>query len=217
MHFSTTVLFSLSLALAAGVFADTDAEASQLGRKTKPVKTSKRAVPSLLDRRQTCQGTCKTCFGPTYTDCPGGSIYCWDPTQGDSASQCSAQSSGGGSPSTPTSSAAESSATGGTTDTCYQKGADCVSCFGAGSVSCPSGSYYDCYKPAQYSQVDGCNKDGAGAPGASGSGAPAPSSTSSANQCEASYGAGNVLCGKDACYNPGRGACCSDGSTFNPP
>lgn len=211
MHFSTTVLFSFSLAIATGVFADTDSQTSQLGLKTKPAKISKRAVPSLLDTRETCSGTCKTCFGPTSTDCPNSSILCYDTAKGDAASQCSG-SSGGGTPSTPTRSASPGAT--GTTDTCYQKGASCQSCFGPGSVNCPAGTYYDCYEPAQNSEAVGCNKagSGGGAPAssaASGSAPPAPSST---NSCETQYGAGNVLCGQASCYNPGDGeVCCGDG------
>jgi hypothetical protein len=146
MHFPTTLLLSFSLALATGALADSD---SHQGLREKPVKTSKRAVSSLLETRQSCQGTCQTCFGATFKDCPNSNYYCWDPALGSSDSQCS----GGSSPSSPSPSASP----GETTDTCFQAGATCESCFGTGSTKCPAGSYYDCYQPSQYSQSEGCS------------------------------------------------------------
>jgi hypothetical protein len=217
MHFSTTVLLSFSLALATPVFADVDAESSPLSLRTKPVKTAKRAVLSLLDRRQTCSGTCKTCFGSNYVDCPDSSILCYDPTKGTSAEQCS---TGGSNPPTPTTS---SSAGGGSgvSDICFQKGANCQSCFGAGSTNCPSGSYYDCYEPASYSVEEGCNLAGGSAsPTRSATSSARPTSTTggSGDRCAEQYGPGNVLCDEDSCYNPDAGeTCCGNGSTCNPP
>lgn len=212
MHFSTTVLVSFSLAFATSVIADSDTQSSPLGLTTKPVKLSKRAVPSILDTRQSCSGTCKTCFGSTYIDCPDSDYFCYDPAQGPASSQCS----GGTSPPSQTS-AARPGATGTGTETCSQKGASCQTCFGAGSVNCPAGSYYDCYEPAERSEADGCNKAGSGppAPGSTGSVPPSPSPTGGSSQCAAQYGAGNILCGQDSCYNPTVGeSCCGDGSMF---
>jgi hypothetical protein len=216
MHFSTSVLLSVSFAFATSVLADVDSQTAQLGLRTKPIgKVSKRAVASLLDTRDTCKGTCQTCFGPTFTDCPGSTFYCYDPAQGPASAQCS-----GGSGASAQSSAPTPVPSGGATDTCFQKGATCKTCFGAGSTNCPSGSYYDCYEPAKVSQDVGCNKPGsAGGSGGSGvSSAPAAATpTGSGNQCADQYGAGSVLCGANSCYNPGQGeVCCGDGCKLNP-
>ncbi|KAF7511146.1 hypothetical protein GJ744_005377 [Endocarpon pusillum] len=202
MHFSTTLLLSLSLALATSVVADDlDTESSPLGLRTKPVRTSKRAVSSLLDRRETCQGTCQACFGASYKDCPNSQILCYDPTAGSASEQCS---------STPTTSASAGSTE--IPETCYKKGASCVSCFGAGSKDCPAGSDYDCYDPAQYSQGEGCSAGGSTGSSA-GASAPSPTASQSTDSCKATYGGGNIPCGPDHCYDPTAGeSCCADGS-----
>ncbi len=205
MHFSSAVLLSLSLVLASCVLADLDTESSPLGLRTKPVKASKQAVSSLLDRRQTCQGTCQVCFGASSRECPGSDYWCYDSSKGPASEQCS----GGASyPSTPTTSARPIST--GIPETCYRKGASCVSCFGPGSTNCPVGSYYDCYDPDEVSEAEGCGGDG------SASSAAAPSPTASGiSDCEATYGGGNIPCGQDGCYDPTAGeSCCGDGSTF---
>ena len=216
MRFSTTVLLSFSLAFTTVAPADTDSQLSQLGLKTKTVKNSKRAFSSLLETRESCRGTCQTCFGPTYIECPDSNNYCYDPTKGAPSDQCSA---GGGGSTPPTPTASTSPGAIGTTDTCFQKGATCQTCFGSGSVNCPSGSYYDCYEPAQHSEAEGCNKAGGGGSGGGGGApAPTPSPSGSSNSCEASYGAGNIPCGQSSCYNPDQGeSCCGDGSKFDLP
>lgn len=206
MLFLSTVLLSLSLALASGVLADLDTESSPLGLRTKPVKTSKRAVSSVLDRRQTCQGTCQVCFGASYRECPGNDSLCYNPNKGSGSQECSG---GGATSATPTASASPGST--GIPETCYQKGASCVSCFGPGSTSCPAGSYYDCYQPDSFSEAEGCSEGGstASAPAAS------PSASGGSNSCAATYGAGNIPCGQSGCYDPTAGeSCCGDGSTF---
>lgn len=210
MHFSVSLSLSFCLALAASVVADLDPQISPLGLRSKHGKTSKRAISSLLDKREVCEGTCQICFGPNYTKCPDSFFFCYDPTQGSASSQCSLFGDAGSSGSSPTRTSSRSPAAT-ETESCYKKGANCQSCFGAGFVSCPSGSDLDCYEPAQMSEAEGCNESGSG-----GSAPPAPSSTGSSNSCETQYGAGNVPCGQDGCYNPGDGEiCCGDGCTFN--
>lgn len=85
-----------------------------------------------LTKRQSCSGSCASCFGSGYTECPGSSIYCYLP--GDSSyglDSCPGQGSGSGSGSTaapvPT-----TTGTAGNSDFCSGKGATCVSCFGPG-------------------------------------------------------------------------------------
>jgi hypothetical protein len=169
MHFSTTLLVSFSLALAADVLADANPQVPKLGLTRRAEKISKRNIPS-LDTRETCRGTCKTCFGATYTDCPNSDYYCWDPALGSADLQCSGSLVG-----TPSTSTSPPSPTITGTDTCSKKGASCLACFGIGSTDCPSGSYYDCYEPAKISEAQGCNKPG------SESGAPAGGSIASSS------------------------------------
>lgn len=212
MRFSTTFLLSLSLALATSVLADLDTESSPLfGLRTKPVKTSKRAVSSLLDldRRETCRGTCQVCFGASYRECPDDDSLCYDPSNGAPSEACS---NGGSTPSTPTTSSSASSTE--IANICYQRGASCVACFGAGSRSCPAGSYYDCYDPDEHSEAEGCSTGGSSGSSASAS-APSPSASGRTESCKAKYGVGNIPCGADGCYDPTAGeTCCPDGSTF---
>ncbi|ERF75667.1 hypothetical protein EPUS_08621 [Endocarpon pusillum Z07020] len=202
MHFSTTLLFSLSLALATSVLADLDTESSPLGLRTKPVKTSKRAVSSFLDRRETCRGSCQSCFGASSRECPGSDYWCYDSDEGSAAELCS---SGGSTPSTTTTSASAE-----ITNTCYS-GASCISCFGAFSRDCPAGSDYDCYDIDEHSQAEGCSA-GDGTDSSASASAPSPSASRSADSCRETYGGGNIPCGQGNCYDPTAGeTCCGDG------
>lgn len=218
MRFAPTVLFSFSLAIATVVFADVDSQVSPLGLRTKPVKLSKRSLPSLLDTRQSCQGTCQSCFGATFIDCPDSSVLCYDPADGQPSEACSASGS-----STPTSPPAPS---GTGIDSCSLRGASCQVCFGGDSTDCPAGSDYDCYDTSSYSESEGCYDGPAppasppvsspasppASPSSTVSTPPTPSSSSSSGECAQLYGPGNIDCGPSSCYNPDIGeSCCPDG------
>lgn len=194
MHFSTTFLASLPLLLATGVFGtEYPTEISPLSLSSRVGTPIKRSVSSVLDRRQSCTGTCQFCFGDTYLDCPDDSSLCYDPADGAPSDDCI--SSGGGTPTGPPSS--------GETETC-NGGGSCVICFGAGYLDCPIGADLDCYDPAVYSESFGCYDEAA---------PPATSSASSSSQCETLYGPGNIPCASGSCYNPDVGeSCCDDGS-----
>ena len=184
MRRSISLIFALALASTA--FADFDRMFSATGLRKRSLELPKRFIPGLLGPRQdTCQGSCASCFGAQYINCPGDSIDCYDPTTQDGSTACSNDSGGSD------------------TDTCVQQGGTCVSCFGAGYTNCPSGSYYTCYNPADYSQTDGCNQPGTNS---------SSGGTNNNNNCETQYGSGSVPCGSDSCYNPTDGeVCCSDG------
>jgi hypothetical protein len=222
------LLLSCSPALLSGVGAAAEPEEFDAQKLplalTKKLGTpnSKRSVAvipsSPLDKRQTCQGSCQTCFGPGFVECPGSSLYCWDPARPDLYS-CTGSGSGSGSGSSPTNPPSPQGTIG--TDTCFNGGGDCKTCFGSNSEPCPSGSYYDCYEADQLTAEEACNNPGGivGGGGSSGGSSiissPPPASSGSSSTCEAKYGPGTVKCGPDGCYNPGAGEdCCRDGCMF---
>ncbi|KIW87672.1 uncharacterized protein Z519_11646 [Cladophialophora bantiana CBS 173.52] len=202
MLFTRTLLFSSLILLAT---AQSDAVFKGLpgsGRTRTPTSTSK--LMSRRDLQKRCIGTCEECFGAGYTLCPGSDLYCYLP--GDATyglDSCSADSSDG-SDTTATASASEptSTSTSGIDDICYQAGATCVSCFGAGYLDCPDG--YHCYNPND-PLYDTCPDDGSSS-GSSSNG------TTTASSCADLYGDGNIPCGTDSCYNPDAGeSCCAGG------
>ncbi|KAK5467599.1 hypothetical protein LTS15_000572 [Exophiala xenobiotica] len=174
------------------------------GHTRTPTSASKLMARS-LDKR--CSGSCAECFGSGYTLCPGSSISCYLP--GDDfygIDSCSTDSSDTGSSYTSTADASASTSTSssGYDDICSQTGATCTSCFGSGYEECDDG--YHCYNPddPQYATCPDNSTDSSD----SGSG----SGGSSSNSCAATYGAGNIACGTDSCYNPDDGeVCCQDG------
>ncbi len=175
------------------------------GRTRTPISTSKLMTRS-LDKR--CSGSCEECFGSGYTLCPGSSIFCYLP--GDDfygIESCSTDSSDTGSSYTTSADASTSTSTSssGYDDICSQTGATCTSCFGSGYLECADG--YHCYNPDD-PQYDTCPDDSTGSSDSGSSG----SSGSSNSSCADTYGAGNIACGTDSCYNPEDGeVCCQDG------
>src|SRR6201996_6128633 len=205
------LVFSSLLLLTVAQDADAGSKGLSPGRGRTPNPSSTSRLMSKRDLTKRCTGTCEECFGAGYTLCPGSDFYCYLP--GDATyglDSCS--SDGGSSDSTTTASAPASTSTGtsGVDDICYQTGATCQSCFGAGYIECPDG--YHCYDPND-PNYDTCPDDGTSSGGSSGGGGGSTSTTSCANL----YGEGNIPCGTDSCYNPDAGeSCCADGCKFPP-
>jgi hypothetical protein len=116
-------------------------------RKTPTASVRARSLLSGLSPRQidSCTGSCVTCFGSGYLECPNSDYWCYLP--GDSLygldtcpSESDTGSSTDSSPSSPT-----TTGSAGDSDTCYGTYATCVSCFGAGYLDCGNG--VDCYNP----------------------------------------------------------------------
>ncbi|KIW13399.1 hypothetical protein PV08_08587 [Exophiala spinifera] len=144
---------------------------------------------------ETCSGTCVQCFGTGYINCPNSDIQCYlpgDQTYGIDTCPSSASATSGAAPTSSPGSA-------GGSETCSTPGASCVQCFGAGYEDCPDGVYcYDPNDPDHNTCPDSSNGNG---------GDPTTDS-----QCASQFGSGFIICGTDACYNPGNGeSCCQDG------
>lgn len=171
------------------------------GRSRTPHSTSSKLM-SRRDLNKRCTGSCEECFGDGYTLCPGSSIYCYLP--GDDyygLDSCSSDSYDSSPTTSADSSAPTSSSTSGIDELCYETGATCTSCFGPTYLECPDG--YHCYDPAD-SLYDTCPDDDTTT--SSGDNATTVSS------CEELWGAGNIPCGSDSCYNPDIGeSCCAEG------
>ncbi|KIW23036.1 uncharacterized protein PV07_11268 [Cladophialophora immunda] len=206
MLFTRTLFFSSLVLLAT---AQGDAIFKGLpgqGRTRTPTSTSRLMSRRDLDKR--CVGTCEECFGAGYTLCPGSDIYCYLP--GDEyygLDSCSSDGSDGSdsgllTTSTASAPASTSTSTSGIDDICYQAGATCVSCFGAGYLDCPDG--YHCYNPSD-PLYDTCPDDGSSSGGSD-------NGTTTTSSCADLYGDGNIPCGSDSCYNPDAGeSCCAGG------
>jgi hypothetical protein len=115
--------------------------------------------------------------------------------------------------------ASVSTLTGRQTDTCTQRSATCVSCFGPGYVNCP-GSIVKCYSltDPKYPLSSCTSGSGGGSGGGTGGGIGGGSGGgNSAPTCESQYGPGNIPCGSSNCYNPAVGeSCCSNGCESQP-
>ena len=139
----TTILAVSSLL----VFASADRKDKQQpdGLSRIPVPAPPAIKPRSLAERQTCSGSCSTCFGSGYILCPSSTLYCYLPGDATYGIDSCTGSSSGGSGST---AAAAPTTTGsaGNADICNGKGATCVSCFGPGYLQCADG--INCYNPA---------------------------------------------------------------------
>ncbi|ETI26252.1 hypothetical protein G647_03029 [Cladophialophora carrionii CBS 160.54] len=210
------LVFSSLVLLATAKPSESDASSKGLSPNPGHGRTLNPSSAKLMFKRdltKRCTGTCEECFGDGYTLCPGSAIYCYLP--GDSSyglDSCSSDSSSSSSSDSDTS----SSDTTGIDDLCYEVGATCQSCFGSSYLECPDG--YHCYDPTD-PQYDTCPEDSTSSSGGSstsgGSGGSSTSSggtTETTSSCAAKWGAGNIPCGSDGCYNPDIGeSCCAGG------
>ncbi|KAJ9615519.1 hypothetical protein H2200_001594 [Cladophialophora chaetospira] len=209
MLFTKTALVFSYFALL--TVAQDDADASSKGISPGRGRTPNPSSSKMMFRRdltKRCTGSCEECFGSGYTLCPGSEIFCYLP--GDSSYGLdSCTSDGSGSDTTPTSSAPASTSTSGVTgidDLCSQVGATCVSCFGPTYLDCPDG--YHCYDPTD-PNYDTCPDNSTSSGGGSGGSSGGSTTTES---CAEQWGAGNIPCGTDGCYDPTIGeSCCAGG------
>jgi len=209
MLFTKAALVFSSLAL---LTAAQDADASSKGHSPGRGRTPNPSSTKLMFKRdltKRCTGSCEECFGSGYTLCPDSDIYCYLP--GDATyglDSCTDDGSGSGSTATATASAPASTDTGSTgiDDLCYQVGATCQSCFGPTYIECPDG--YHCYDPND-PNYDTCPDDSTSSGGSSSGGDNTSTTTES---CAQQWGAGNIPCGTDGCYDPTIGeTCCAGG------
>ncbi len=204
------LIFSSLIVLTAAQDANAGSKGLSPGRGRTPNPTSTKLMFK-RDLTKRCTGTCEECFGSGYELCPGSSIFCYLP--GDASyglDSCTGGSSSSDTTPTASASAPASTSTSGSTgidDLCYQTGATCQSCFGATYIECPDG--YHCYDPAD-PQYSTCPDDSTGS-GGTGSGG----TNTTVESCAEKWGAGNIPCAPDGCYDPTIGeSCCADGCEF---
>jgi hypothetical protein len=208
------VIFSSLVAIAAAQDADAGSKGLTPGHGRSPNPSASAKLMTKRDLTKRCTGSCASCFGAGYTECPNSDIFCYLP--GDATYGLdSCYSDGSSSDGTPTSTASSSSSTdtsgSGVDDICYQTGATCASCFGPTYIECPDG--YHCYDPND-PQYDTCPDDGSSSSGGSSSGGSSSGGggSTTTTSCSDLYGDGNIPCGSTGCYNPDDGeTCCSDG------
>jgi len=214
MLFTKAAFLVSSLALLTAA-QDTDASSKGLspGRGRTPNPTSGKLMFK-RDLNKRCTGSCEECFGSGYTLCPGSSIFCYLPGDASYGLDSCSSSDGGSSDSTPTASAPASTSTSGSTgidDLCSQVGATCVSCFGPTYLQCSDG--FHCYDPTDPNYdtcPDGSTSSGGSSSGGSSGGGSGGSTTT--ESCAEQWGAGNIPCGTDGCYDPTIGeSCCTGG------
>jgi hypothetical protein len=140
---SLSILLTLLLPLAFAQDKKHSAPANSL-RKTPTATLRARALPGLSPRQiDSCTGSCVSCFGSGYLECPDSDYWCYLP--GDSLYGLDTCPSSSGSTTDTEPAYPTTTGSAGDSDTCYGTFATCVSCFGPGYLDCGNGE--DCYNP----------------------------------------------------------------------